>query len=436
VARLSGSTAVTRRRFLVHTLRGELWLIPVLFVIGALVLVEVVLILEDDIVEGGHLPLFFRGTASSGQQVLGTIATSVLSLAALVFSISIVVLQLTSQQFSPRVLRTFNRDPRTQIVLGVFVSTFLYALLALGSLGDEVEPSTIADRLTVTVGLILAVVSLGAFIFHVHHISQAIRVAHIIEEVARETRSCIAANFPMRTALLGPSDAVPSGPPDSVLFFDRRSGVMTTVWFDDLAELARRHDCVLRLLPEVGEYVPRGAPLCEVWGGSTPSLPRILRLVEIEIERTIEIDVAFGFRQLVDIAEKALSPAVNDPTTAVQVIDRLADLVDRLAQRTFPRGVVFDRDGTARVHYEPITWEGIVHLAFDELRDYGAGTRQVARRLRAALLVLLERAPEDRRAVLRSHLELLDSAVERRFPGEEDRAQAMVADDLGVGGER
>jgi uncharacterized membrane protein len=425
-----------RSRWITRDLRGELWLIPTLFVLGALVLAAVVLRVEQDVADGGHLPFFFHGTISGGQQVLGTIASSVLTLAALVFSISMVVLVLTSQQFSPRVLRTFIRDPRTQIVLGVFVATFVFCLIALGSLDDDgASQPVVADRLTVTVGMGLALVSLGAFIFLVHHISQSIRVAHIIESVAAETAACIHLNFPAAHEVDPVVAAEPEGPPDHVLPFTRRSGVMTTVWFADLAALAERHDVVLRLLPEVGEYVGHGADLCEVWGARPPPPDRVLRCVEIEIERTVEIDVGFGFRQLVDIAEKALSPAVNDTTTAVQVIDRIADLVGRLAPRAFPQGVVADSSGVARVFYEPITWPGLVHLAFDELRDYGAGSRQVARRLRAALQELLAAAPVERTPPLQEQLALLEHAVRRRFVDDADRLDALTADDLGVGGE-
>jgi uncharacterized membrane protein len=424
-----------RFRFFLERLRGEYWLIPALFAFGAIGLAQLITSLEDGLADGTHTALLFRGTASSGQQVLSTIATSVLSLAALVFSISMVVLQLTSQQFSPRALRTFNRDPRTQAVLGVFVATFLYALLALGSLGEDVGSDEVTDLLSVTVGIGLALLSLAAFLFLVHHLSQSIRVAHIIEAITNETRQCIAENFPETRPALAADAVPPHRRPDHVVTFDHRSGVVTSVRFDDLAELARRHDCVLRLVPEVGEYVPRGTPLLHVWGDRPPPAVKVLRLTGIEIERSVELDVAFGFRQLVDIAEKALSPAINDPTTAVQVIDRITDLLGRLSTRQLPRGVVLDRAGDARLFYEPIAWDPLVHLAFDELRDYGAGSRQVARRLRAALLVLAEHAPPERRRALLEQLEALDRAIIRHWGDSSDLAEAAIADDLGLGGE-
>jgi uncharacterized membrane protein len=422
------------RRFITHNLHGELWLIPAGFVVVALALGPIVTQLQQELDPNEHLPFMWRGTAASGESVASTVATSVLSLAALVFSISMVVLQLTSQQFSPRALRTFNRDPRTQMVLGVFVATFLFSLLAAGSLGGSTDDG-VEDRLSITVVLALAVLSVAAFIFLVHHISQSIRVANIIEAIASETRRCITLNFPPSRGGPPAPAGPPDTPPDSVLHFDRRSGVMTTVWFEELAELARQHDCVLRLVPEVGEYVPRGAVLCEVWG-EAPPLRKVLRLTEIESERTVEIDVGFGIRQLVDIGEKALSPAVNDPTTAVQCLDRLTDLVDRLGRAEFPRGAVPDREGTARIHYEPLTWEATVDLAFDELRDYGAPARQVARRLRATLLRLQRDLPPDRQPALDRQIELLDRALRHHFPDPDDLAEYLVADDLGIGGER
>lgn len=422
------------RRFITHNLHGELWLIPAGFVLVALALGPIITQLQQEIDPSVHRPFVWRGTASSGEAVASTVATSVLSLAALVFSISMVVLQLTSQQFSPRALRTFNRDPRTQMVLGVFVATFLFSLLAAGSMGGATD-GQVEDRLSITVVLGLAILSVAAFIFLVHHISQSIRVANIIEAIAAETRRCITVNFPVsRGELPEPADP-PATPPDQVMAFDRRSGVMTTVWFEELAELARHHDCSIRLIPEVGEYVPRGADLCAVWG-SAPPLERVLRLIEIETERTVEIDVGFGLRQLVDIGEKALSPAINDPTTAVQCLDRLTDLVDRLGRVEYPRGVVADQHGRARIYYEPLTWEATVRLAFDELRDYGAGSRQLARRLRATLFRLQADLGPDRQAPLQRQIELLDRALRRHFPDDDDLDEYFIADDLGLGGER
>jgi uncharacterized membrane protein len=260
-------------------------------------------------------------------------------------------------------------------------------------------------------------------------------VANIIEAIASETRRCITENFPPERGEKPRPAEPPDSPPDHVLTFDRRSGVMTTVWFVELAELARRNDCVIRLVPEVGEYVPRGADLCEVWG-SPPPVSRVLRLIEIETERTVEIDVGFGIRQLVDIGEKALSPAINDPTTAVQCLDRLTDLVDRLGRAEYPRGAVPDQHGRARIYYEPLTWEATVRLAFDELRDYGASSRQLARRLRATILRLQADLPPDRQPPLERQLELLDRALRRHFPDDDDIEEYFIADDLGLGGER
>lgn len=435
VGRDSGLRRYRFGRYVLEELHGAYWLLPATFVVGSMVLASVVIRLEPQVAENTQGLLVFQGTAASGQQVLSTIATSILSLAALVFSISMVVLQLTSQQFSPRALRTFNRDPRTQVVLGVFVGTFLYSLLALGSLGDESDAAEVRDRLTVTVGIGLAIVSLGAFLFLVRHISQSIRVAHIIESISRETRHCIGLNFPVERPPVPEDAAVPPGPPDHVITFDRRSGVVTTVRFTDLAEVARKHGCIFRLIPEVGEYLPRGSALLEVWGEHPPATRTVLAMTGIEIERTVELDVAFGFRQLVDIAEKALSPAVNDPTTAVQVVDRITDLMRRLSVRSFPRGIVCDREGVPRLFYEPIRWSALVHLAFDELRDYGAGARQVARRLRATLNLLIEEAPPARRPPLEYQLDALDRAIVRHWGDSDDLHEVQIADDLGLGGE-
>lgn len=410
-----------------------MWLIPTIFVIAAVVLAELMLWLDERY--DSAIPIFFRGPVTGGQGILTIIATSMLGVMGVVFSISIVALQLASTQFSPRVLRTFLRDRRSQFVLGQFAGTFVYAIVVLASWQVDEHGDAIYSSVSISVGFLLVVCSLGAFIYFIHHMSRSLRVVHIIEAVARETREAIDYSYPAQPSPSPPREQVLAAAPSTVLTFDRPSGVIAAVDLAELADLARAHDCLLHLLPEIGQYVSRTVPFCEVRGRGAPSVHAVLERLDVETERTMYQDVAFGFRQLVDIAEKALSPAINDPTTAVQVIDRLEDFLLQLSTRPEPSGVVCDRDATPRVVYQVVGWSSFVDLAFDEIRAYGAGSFQVARRLGAALHTLLEHVPSERRPPLRRQLALLDRAVDRAFPDADERRLARVRDEIGLGGD-
>jgi uncharacterized membrane protein len=200
----------------------------------------------------------------------------------------------------------------------------------------------------------------------------------------------------------------------------------------DLARLAERADAVVELLPQVGDFVATGGPLFRVAGGAVS--PDALRgCVAIGPERTLEQDPRFVFRILVDIASKALSPGINDPTTAVQALDQIQHLLEFLGRRHLDEGRVRDRAGNLRLVYGTPDWADFVMLAVSEVRQFGAGSLQVDRRLRAMLEHLLEVLPDERRPPLRQELALLGNAVEREFQDEEDRRRARVADYQGVG---
>jgi uncharacterized membrane protein len=260
----------------------------------------------------------------------------------------------------------------------------------------------------VNVAIVLVMVSLVTFVYYVNHIAQSIRVVNIIEAVAAESRTVIDQIYPAD----GDDDAVSAEPPTlsgvrELIKLPRRGGVVAGLDVAGLVGIARRHDCVLRLVPDMGDYVAEGAVVIEVYGGTGPVTPgEVLRQVSFAPERSMRQDPAYGFRQLVDIAEKALSPALNDPTTAVQALDRIHDLLGRVLSRAQPSGVYSDADGEVRFIRKVVSWSGLVTLAFEEVREYGGTSIQVHRRLRASLEELLEIAPPDKREPLRRQLRL------------------------------
>jgi uncharacterized membrane protein len=217
----------------------------------------------------------------------------------------------------------------------------------------------------------------------------------------------------------------------------RKSGVIIAVGFEQLVEEARRADCVLELVPALGEFVPAGAPLFRVHGEPTGlEEDRLHEALVVGLEPTLDEDVAYGVRLLVDIAERSLADSpFQDPTTAVQAIDRLHDILRQLARRPFPDGHHRDEAGELRLTVRSMSWEACVHLAFDEIRLVGAGSPQVPRRLKAALTDLRSIAPSERVAVIDHQLELLAAATEAAMNDDRDVEMALRDEREGIGAE-
>jgi len=285
-------------------------------------------------VEAGDSRFLFGGTADSAARILSTTAMAILTVTGVIFSITMLVLQQASQQLSPRALRTFLRDPGTQVVLGTFIGTFLYSLLVLRQVrtaegGEEFVPS-----LSMAVGMVLVLASLALFIYFINHVAQSIRPSTVIGRIAGETRDAIA-HVCGNEGGNGNSHRAPlSRPTDQHARLITRKGaggVVTRIDYARLEAIARDSGCTIEIVPVVGDFVREGGEVARLWGpGEDIDDQAILGGVGVNAERSMEQDPAFGFRQLVDIGERALSPGVNDPTTAVQVLDRIHDLLGRL----------------------------------------------------------------------------------------------------------
>jgi len=244
------------------------------------------------------------------------------------------------------------------------------------------------------------------------------RVADLQEEPRSEAA---------RVANGAPATIIPSSGDGAVLAFDEKG----------LLSLAQRADCVIELVPQVGDHVAGGDPLFRVFPGTAAiSVDAVAASVAVGQERTLEQDPTFAFRILVDIASKALSPAINDPTTAVLALDQLHHLLRNVGSRHLDTGAVRDASGQLRLAYRTPDWEDFVRLAVTEIRHFGASSIQIIRRLRAMLENLIRTLPEARTALLRQELTLLHRLAERIFSEPEDRAMAEVSDFQGVGGKR
>ena len=381
------------------SVRSGFWAIPAACVIAALLLAFGLVRLDRYLTT--RVAYTFGAGPDGAREVLSAITTAMITFTGLVFSITIVVLQLTSSQFSPRVLRTFLRDRQTQASLGVFVATFVYAVMVLRTV-DSADETVFVPEIATTVGLALLLLSVAVFVGYIHHIATTIQVSSIIGSIGDEARTTLERRFPSGTDV--PPDAGVVRRPDdlpSAVVPARRFGVLTTIDEQRLVQLACQADVVLTTRLRFGDYVPEGAPLLEVLGDpSGLDLAAVSDCLGQGRERTMEQDLAFGLRQLVDIAEKALSPGINDPTTAVQAIDQLHDLLRRLATRPLRSGVQTDELGRVRLVLPEQQMADFLSLALDEVEHYGKDAVPVQTRIVALLADLAAAAlPQHRGAI-------------------------------------
>jgi uncharacterized membrane protein len=379
-------------------LTHRFWAIPLLFAIAASLLALGVTAVDDSLDTSLSLPFLFAGGPEGARALLAAIITSMISFTALVFSITIVVLQLTSSQFSPRVLRSFLEDRFNQVALGVFVATFVYGLVVLRGVRGTAQVDPFVPQIGVTLAFAFVLASVLVFLAYIHHIAQSIRAATILASVADDTRALLDERFPadaqpkpVLSPRNGPTRTITAG----------RPGVVQ--WVDDtaLADAANSQGACIELVRAVGEFVATGAPLARVHGEGPFDDSRFHTAVHVGRERSMDQDVGFGLRQLVDIAERALSPGINDPTTAVQALDHLHDIVRRLATRALPPRQCAAADGRLVLSVPQPQFEDYLALAFDEIAHWGKDSPRIQRRVQIVLRDLeAEARPEHRAAVV------------------------------------
>jgi uncharacterized membrane protein len=279
--------------------------------------------------------------------------------------------------------------------------------------------------LTVLIAYALVLASLISLILYVHHAGHSLRVAALVDLVGDHLREQIDAVYPSpgsEDPRLTTGMATAPGP-----------GVITQIGISALVEAARERDCELEMPMAMGDFVPAGAPLLRCSCDPRHDIWDLARHVVLSNERTHEHDLAYGFRKLVDMAERSVASPFDDPTTAVQVIDRLHDCLRQLARRDLEIGEHRDGQGRVRLVVPVLSWDGYVRLAFDEIRLAGAGSPQVARRLRAAIDDLSTVVPADRMPAMERQRELLDAAVHERYSDDRDTAAALTSDAQGIG---
>ncbi len=415
----------------VHAVRTSLWLLPLLCVLAGVLFALAALWLDR---RSGYtlVPQSVTGTPSDAQTTLSVFATGMLSLTSLVLTVTLVVVQLAMGQFSPRIVAALLSDRFSQLAIGLFGATFVVAVLTIREIRGS-DTGTVPG-VSVLLTHLLMVASLVTLILFVHHSGQTMRATGLIDLVGDRTRDLIASSFPAAPPPATDPDVLPAREPGSVVRVDRPG----------LVAAARRADCVLELVPVVGDFVSGGAPLFRVHPGprragdvAGPAVrlraEDIAKLVLVGPERVHTEDASYGLRKLVDVAERSIAQPFDDPTTTLQALHRLHDLLRQLAVRPLPPGEHRDEDGVVRLVERTLSWDGYVRLAFDEIRLAGAASPQVTRRLCAALEDLKDVAAPDRQAPLDRQLRLLTAAVHRTYEDEEDIAAALTPDAEGIG---
>jgi len=411
-------------------LSGAMWL-PVLAAnVVAIALAIVLPVLDEHIGDQRTLPI----TTSAAQTIFGALAGGMITFTGIVFSAVFVAAQIQTSSYSPRLAARIRRDPVVIAGLAFPTASASYALVALAAIGRQTNRSgDFVPAITVLFGLVLAGVTLGAFVALVQRAFESTQIGGILRTLMRRAYRVIddvhPRDAPSEDAVAPPTDPRPreithAGAPAVIAAIDRAA----------LLRVAEQTGGFVDVVPVVGEYLAAGRVVLRISGAREDAEPRLVRRVFVLArQRTVDQDPAFALRMLVDIAIRALSPAVNDPTTAVQVLDRVETLLVELAGRHPGPSIVVDHDGRARARVTAPRWSAYVELGLMEIRRYGADSPQVARRLTALYDRLGDVAGDDERGRVDLERRLLAEAVGAAFPDAEERRIVERADRLGLG---
>jgi uncharacterized membrane protein len=410
-------------------LKSALWLVPIVAVACGFVAMQVLRYLDR------FVPWDITGLGVDGaRSMFQTVITLTLSFVVFTFGSLLIAIQIASAQLTPRIIATtLLRDRVIRYTVGLNMFTMLYAVGGLNRTGD-----TVYQLLTLT-GMLLGIACVVSFLFLIDYAARLLRPVRLVALVCDQGLEVIRAVYPeAEREQDGSEGAAPTsslGQPDRVVLKTGRSGIVLALEIETLVREARRLDGIIELVPQVGDFVAADEPLFNLYGNAAGSDDDFLRdTVVFGTERTMEQDPTFSFRILVDIAIKALSPAINDPTTAVLAIDQIHRLLRVVGRRRLHGDAVRDATGHVRLILRTPNWGDFVHISCNEIRACGAGSVQIPRRLRAMLENLVRTLPAHRHAALHEQLDLLDRTLPDYYKLPEDLALARVADSQGLGG--
>ncbi len=414
------------------SLHSSYWFVPSIMAVLAIALAVTMLTFDR---AGYYGPLeksgwIYTGGPDGARGLLSAVAGSIVSVTATSFSITIVALQLASSNFGPRILRNFMQDTGNQVVLGTFIATFIYSLLVLRTVRGEDGQDEFVPQIAVTVGVLLALLSIGVLIYFIHHASTIIQASHVISEISSDLDRTIGRLFPEQIGLSLPERQHQIA--EIPINFDSEAcpiratsrGYIQAIDEEELMKLANKQNLLLRIKSRPGKFVIQGSVLVLVWPGDCANEKLNKKINDAFIlgkERTEQQDIEFPINQLVEIALRAISPAVNDPFTAIRCIDRLGAGLSRLAQKDFPSPYRYDDDNNLRVIVEPVTFADLTDAAFNQIRQYS--TKDVAvtiRLLEAIALVATYTRNSKHRAALRRHAEMILRGSQQALSEQED----------------
>jgi uncharacterized membrane protein len=376
---------------------------------------------------------FFRYTPDGARAVAAIVSGAMLSFVVLFFSVLLLTVQIASSSLSPRVISRPFRSRTLKVSLGLFVFTLIYsmAVVARGTEGN-------IGQLATAMVIVLTIISICVFLFVVEHVSKQLRPATVMADIAAEGLQVIRSVYPQileKDGIEHSSDGTPLDLPLRLVRYGGQAGVVQAFDIEGLTDIAHRDACTIEIVPQVGDLVTAQDEVFRVYvDGVGVSDRELFQHMALERERTLEQDPAFAFRIIVDIASKALSPAINDPTTAVLALDQIHILLREVGSRRLDAGIVEDASGNVRLVYRTPNWEDFVALAVTEIRQFGGNSIQVTRRMRAMLEDLIPMMPTQRSLALKQELDLLKCTVDRSFAVLQDRIRAELPDSQGLGG--
>ena len=417
------------RKRLLSFIRSSLWVVPAFSTLAAFLSVPLLRLLDR------FVDFRFFGYSPDGARAMASIVSAaMLSFVVLFFSVLLLTVQIASSSLSPRIISRPFRSRTLKASLGLFVFTLIYsmAVVARGTEGD-------LGQLVTAMVVVLTVISICDFLFVVEHVSKQLRPATVMADLAKEGLQVIGAVYPN---LVGEQDAVECAADEDVIDLlsqvvrhDGNPGVVQAIDVRGLTNFAIQRGCTIEIVPQVGDFVTREDEVFRIYGnGRDVSAKELFEHIALEPERTLEQDPAFAFRIIVDIASKALSPAINDPTTAVLALDQIHILLREVGRRRLDNGMVYDSSGKLRIVYRTPNWEDFVGLAVTEIRQFGGNSTQVTRRMRAILEDLIPLLSARRAMALQQELDLLKSTVNQGFAIPQDRIRAESPDSQGLGG--
>jgi len=408
--------------------------VPVLAAnIAAVVLAIGLPLLDEQLGDEHALPL----TVASAQAIFGALAGGMITFTGIVFSAVFVAAQIQTSSYSPRLAARLRRDPVVIAGLALPTATAIYSLFALAAIGRQTSETgrDFLPTATVLCGLVLALITLGTFVALVQRAFESTQIGGILRALMRRGYAVIDDVHPRDAAQAGAAAPVHADVDAKEITHSGAPAVIAAVDRAALLRLADQAGGFVTVVPTVGEYLAPGRVVLRIAGARTDPDPALVRRVFVLArQRTIDQDPAFALRMLVDIAIRALSPAINDPTTAVQALDRIEGLLTELALRHPGPSVVVDGDGTARAIIHAPRWGAYLELGLMEIRRYGASSPQIVRRLTALYDTLDTVADDSERPRIALERRLLQDAVADHFADAEERAIVERADRLGLGG--